>query len=137
MKSLQLLSFSYEPDWNLTPWIFSNWMWSLKSVNGCLFTATWCTLLKSFFQCCLFSFSHSFKISTSGRIGWCFLNNLTRCYYSVHHPFLLGEEEGGGGEPPTKFSKRGGLTGPQLWEGVAGKKGGHFSHGGCNFYKKK
>ena len=27
-----------------------------------------------------------------------------------------------GVEPPTKFSKRGGLTGPQLLEGVAGKE---------------
>ena len=31
MKSLQLLSFSYEPDLNLTPWIFFSWMSSFRS----------------------------------------------------------------------------------------------------------
>ena len=35
-------------------------------------------------------------------------------------PFCRGG--GGGGEPPTKFPKREGLTGPQLLEGVAGKE---------------
>ena len=46
-------------------------------------------------------------------------------FHSVdtHIPFLLG---GGGVKPPTKFSKRGGLTGPQLLEGVAGKEGVTF-----------
>ena len=39
-------------------------------------------------------------------------------------------------EPPTKFSKKGGLTGPQLWEGVAGKEGVTFFREGCNFYQK-
>ena len=34
---------------------------------------------------------------------------------SVHHPLPAGR---GGGEPPTKFSKRGVLTGPQLLEGI-------------------
>ena len=43
---------------------------------------------------------------------------------------------GGGVETPTKFSKRGGLTGPQLLEGVAGKEGGDFFQGGCNFHIK-
>ena len=37
-----------------------------------------------------------------------------------------GGRGGGGLEPPTKFSKRGGLTGLQLLEGVAGKEGGDF-----------
>ena len=38
--------------------------------------------------------------------------------------FLLG---GGGVKPPTKFSKRkGGLTGPQILEGVAWKEGETF-----------
>ena len=32
--------------------------------------------------------------------------------------------------PPTKFSKRKDLTGPQLLEGVAGKEGGDFFQGG-------
>ena len=37
-----------------------------------------------------------------------------------------------GVEPPTKFSKRGrDLTGPQLLEGVAGKKGDDFFQGGA------
>ena len=37
---------------------------------------------------------------------------------------------------PSQFSKRGGLTGPQFLEGVAGKEGGDFFQGGgggCNF----
>ena len=52
---------------------------------------------------------------------------------SVHPPFLQGKVE-----PPTKFSKRVGLTGPQLLEGVAGKEGGDFfqGRGGCNFHIK-
>ena len=37
---------------------------------------------------------------------------------------------GGGVEPPSKFSKREGLTGLQLLEGVAGKEGGDFFSGG-------
>ena len=47
--------------------------------------------------------------------------------HSVHPlPFSRG-----GVEPPTKFSKRGGgLTGPQLLEGAAGKEGGDFFQGG-------
>ena len=52
--------------------------------------------------------------------------------HSMHHhpPFCRGVE------PPTKFSKRGGggLTGPQLLKGVAGKEGGDFFQGGCNFH---
>ena len=32
-------------------------------------------------------------------------------------------------EPPTKFSKSGDLTGPQLLEGVAGKEWGDFFQG--------
>ena len=40
-------------------------------------------------------------------------------------------------EPPTKFSKRGGSTGPQLLEGVAGKDGGdRFRVGSCYFHIK-
>ena len=39
-------------------------------------------------------------------------------------------EGGGGGEPPTKFSKKGGLTGPWLLEG------GDFFQVGCNFHIK-
>ena len=49
-------------------------------------------------------------------------------------PFLQGGG-GGGIEPTTKFSKRGGLTEPQLLEGFAGNKGVTFS-GGCNFHIK-
>ena len=39
--------------------------------------------------------------------------------------------------PPTKFSKREGLTGPQLLEGVGGKEGGDFFQGGLQFSHKK
>ena len=45
--------------------------------------------------------------------------------HSVHPPL----SDGGRVEPPTKFSKRGGLTGPQLLEGVAGKEGVTFFRG--------
>ena len=41
-----------------------------------------------------------------------------------------------GVEPPTKFAKRGGLTGSQFLEGVAGKDGGDLFHEGCSFYIK-
>ena len=45
--------------------------------------------------------------------------------------FSYTYHSGGGVEPPTKFSKRGGsLTGPQLLEGVAEKEGGDFFQGG-------
>ena len=40
-------------------------------------------------------------------------------------------------EPPTKFSKRGGLTGSQFSEGVAGKEGVTFSGGGVQCLHKK
>ena len=56
------------------------------------------------------------------------------------HPLPLSAGAGGGGvvEPPTKFSKRGGgLTGPQLLEGVAGKEGGDFFQGELQFSCKK
>ena len=40
-----------------------------------------------------------------------------------------------GGVPPTQISKRGGgLTGPQLLKGGAGKEEGDFFQGGCNFH---
>ena len=42
-----------------------------------------------------------------------------------------------GVEPPTKFSKRGCLTGPQLLEGRCWRRGrGDFFQGGCNFHIK-
>ena len=41
-----------------------------------------------------------------------------------------------GVEPPTKFWKRGGLTGPQLWEGAAGKEGLTFFRGVAILLKK-
>ena len=55
--------------------------------------------------------------------------------HSVHHPpFLLGVWTS------YQIFKKGGLTGPQLWEGgVAGKEGANFfsgGEGGCNFTKK-
>ena len=53
--------------------------------------------------------------------------------HSVHPPFCRKVE------PPTKFSKKeggGGLTGPRLLEGFAGKEGVMFS-GGLQFSHKK
>ena len=41
--------------------------------------------------------------------------------HSGHPPFYRGEVE-----PPTKFSKRGGLTGPQLLEEGCWERGGDF-----------
>ena len=35
----------------------------------------------------------------------------------------------GGSEPPIKFSKRGGLSGPQLLEGCCWERGGEFFQG--------
>ena len=52
--------------------------------------------------------------------------------HSVHPPL----SDGGRVEPPTKFSKRGGLTGPQLLEGGCWERGGDFFQGGCNFHIK-
>ena len=49
------------------------------------------------------------------------------------HPLSAGR---GGVEPPTKFSKRGGLTGPQLLEGGCWEKGGDLFQGGCNCHIK-
>ena len=43
----------------------------------------------------------------------------------MHHPFLQGE-----------IFKKGGLTGPQLLEGISGKEGGDIFMGGCNFKKR-
>ena len=41
---------------------------------------------------------------------------------------------GGGVEPPTKFSKKGGgLTGPQILDGGCWERGADFFQGGCNF----
>ena len=45
---------------------------------------------------------------------------------------------GGTVEYPTKFSKRGGLTGPQILEWGCWERGVDFFQGrGCNFHKKK
>ena len=55
-------------------------------------------------------------------------------------PFLMRGREGGGVEPPTKFSKkkgRGCLTGPQLLEGVAGKEGGVTFREGVGIFTQK
>ena len=57
-------------------------------------------------------------------------------------PFSAGGRGVGGGEPPIKFSKRGGLSGPQLLEGCCWERGGEFFQGaggggGCrNFHIK-
>ena len=44
---------------------------------------------------------------------------------------------GGGVEPPTKFSKRGGLTGTQFLEGGYWEIGCSFLQGGVQFFDKK
>ena len=56
----------------------------------------------------------------------------------IYHRLLKGKSHSvqGGVEPPTNFSKRGALTGPQLLQGVAGKEGVTFFRGGCNFHIK-
>ena len=61
-------------------------------------------------------------------------------YHSLTPPPPLSAAGGVGG-PPTKFSKREGLAGPQLQKGDCWKRGGNFFRGegwmgGCNFYKK-
>ena len=53
-------------------------------------------------------------------------------------PLTLFFREGVGVEPPTKFSKRGGLTRPQLLEEVSWKRGDDFFQvGNFNFHMKK
>ena len=56
-----------------------------------------------------------------------YFSNICVHVHSGHPPPLSA----GGVEPPTKFSKRGGggLTGPQLLEGVARKEGVTFFRG--------
>ena len=57
-------------------------------------------------------------------------------------PHLSAVWGGGGVEPPIKFSKRGGLTGPPFFffwgGGLVGKRGSNFFQGGsgCNFSTK-
>ena len=60
------------------------------------------------------------------------------------HPSLSAEwggwgggEGGGGIEPPTKFSKRGGLTGSQFLEGGCRERGGDSFQGRLQFLHKK
>ena len=61
--------------------------------------------------------------------------------HSVHPPPPL--LSAGGVEPPTKFSKRGDVTGPQLLEVGCWERGGDFFHredgggGGLQFSHKK
>ena len=54
-------------------------------------------------------------------------------YHSVHpSPFCWsrGRGEGCGGEPPTKFSRRGNLAGPRFLEGGCWEGGMTFFRGG-------
>ena len=48
-------------------------------------------------------------------------SSLETVMHSGHPPFFFLQ---GGVEPPTKFSKKGGLTGPQLLEGGCWERGG-------------
>ena len=50
--------------------------------------------------------------------------------------YIVPPAKKGGVEPPTRFSERGGLTGPQFLEGGCWERGGDFFQGGgggCNF----
>ena len=73
--------------------------------------------------CFVFGESYHRRFSGSLYVKW----------HNVHLPFLLGE---GGVEPPTKFSKSGGLIEPQLWEGDSWKRGGNFFQMRLQIYKK-
>ena len=59
-------------------------------------------------------------LSASVALIWKPVNWFAQQIHSVHSPLSAGGGVGGGW---TKFSKRGGLTGPQLLKGVAGNKG--------------
>ena len=55
--------------------------------------------------------------------------------YTVCTPHLFLQGEGGRGlNLQPNLQKRGGLTGPQFLDGVAGKEGVTFFRGGCNCY---
>ena len=45
--------------------------------------------------------------------------------------------EGGGVEPPTKFSKMRGLVGPPFLEWCCWERGGDFFQGGLQFFNNK
>ena len=60
--------------------------------------------------------SFDFEVKVFDQVRW---KSVVFCNHRVHLPFCWGREggAGAGGEPPTKFSKRGGvgeLTGSQL-----------------------
>ena len=58
------------------------------------------------------------------------VTSYTSIYRTLQNIFIVGTPLFCRGlEPPTKFSKRGGLTGSQLLEGVAGKERGDFFQG--------
>ena len=61
---------------------------------------------------------------------WQMSQNSQESTYQCAPPFLMG----GGGEPPTKFSKGGGLKGPQFLKGeFLGKRGVTFFRGSAIF----
>ena len=68
-------------------------------------------------------------------VDWFWINQHFLSIHSMHPcpppPFCKG-----GIEPPTKFSKRGELTEPQLLEGGCWERGDDFFQGGCNFHIK-
>ena len=60
------------------------------------------------------------------------MGDISSSQASLHsvHPHPPPPSAGGWGvEPPTKFSKRAGLTGPQLLEGGYWERGGDFFQG--------
>ena len=66
-------------------------------------------------------------------VDWFWINQHFLSIHSVHPPAPFCRR---GIEPPTKFSKRGELTEPQLLEGGCWERGGDFFQGGYNFHIK-
>ena len=108
--------------------------WELASNNWTL----WLKPMSSAFMPTTFTISHDYdgplpliaQCCPSWNFYICCLHSgrVWRVNHSVHAPpFLHG---GRGVEPPTKFSERRGLTGPQLLEGLAGKERVTFFTGG-------
>ena len=65
------------------------------------------------------------------------LNKILSIKHSMHSLPLFCWGVGGWTSHQIFKKERGGLTGPQLWEGDCWKRGGNFSQRGCNFTKKK
>ena len=121
-KQMSLVSF-YTP-WKQT--VKGNEGMKWLSVGSLLYRNTWSINLS------VFGFSaFIFMYSTISIVFWMALS--IQLIHISGWIFLLG----GRGEPPTKFSKRGGLTEPQFLEGRYWERGGDFFQGGLQFLDKK